>query len=274
MRVAESRIYHSALFARLVRAIPGAAPLVAWRYGQLFAQEEQCNLFHGVYTSFEEARRALPATKPSGYNHCAPAEMYRDRLEHVFPADYPVLFWLGAMIDRIHRVFDFGGHIGVARYAYARYLSFPNDLLWEVCDVPAVVAAGREVAAERRMKGLVFISDPQSAKEADLFFSSGALQYMEWSLPDFLGGLSHQPEEVVLNLLPLSDNPTYFTVQNIGTAVCPYRIQDRQALFVGMAKLGYELLDHWQNAEKECCIPLHPEHSLHYYEGAYFHRSR
>jgi len=269
----ESRLYHSALFGRAVGAIPGAASLAAWRYRQLFVHAGQCNLFRGIYSSFEEARRNLPATKPSGYDHGAPAEMYRDRLDHVFPADYPVLFWLGTLLGHVRRVFDFGGHIGVARYAYARYLSFREDLLWEVCDVPAVVAAGRDVAVARGVKGLTFTTDPGSAGYADLFFSSGALQYMEWFLPEFLAGLPRQPENVVLNLLPLSDTETYFTIQNIGTAFCPYRIQQREGFFAGMAKLGYVLVDHWQNAEKACCIPFHPKHSLHHYEGAYFSRS-
>ena len=45
---------------------------------------------------------------------------------------------------------QFGGHIGVARYAFERYLGFPSELVWQVCDVPAVVHGPSKSVASLR----------------------------------------------------------------------------------------------------------------------------
>ena len=63
-------------------------------HARAFATAENCNLFFGVYESFDEARRHMPSNKASDYDHAATAAMYRNRLERAAPTDYPTLFWL------------------------------------------------------------------------------------------------------------------------------------------------------------------------------------
>ena len=39
--------------------------------------------------------------------------LYRERMGHVFPHDYPVLFWMKPLIPDVRRIFDLGGHVGI-----------------------------------------------------------------------------------------------------------------------------------------------------------------
>ena len=73
---------------------------------------------------------------------------------------------------------------------------------------------------------------------------------------------------MLVNLLPLHDEQSYWTVQSTGKALCPYRIQKRADFFGALEKLGYKTLDVWENAEKQCPIAFDPEHSLDVYYGA------
>jgi putative methyltransferase (TIGR04325 family) len=73
--------------------------------------------------------------------------MYLERTKVIYPADYPVMFWLEKFIgEGCRKFFDLGGHIGVSYYAYQLHIGYPQDLRWTVCDVPAVVAKGRELS--------------------------------------------------------------------------------------------------------------------------------
>jgi putative methyltransferase (TIGR04325 family) len=225
--------------------------------------------FRGVYPTFDAARLALPQGRAQGYDNSAAASYYRDRLERVYPGDYPVLFWLSRCLP-LTRVFDLGGHVGIAFRAYRRYLPVESTAEWLVCDVPAVCDAGRELAKEWQTPNLNFTSDRVAGSGSELFFASGSLQYLEVGLSDVLSSYSARPRHVLLNLLPVSELPTYYTTQTIGVAFCPYRIQSGPDLLADMASLGYELVDRWKNVEKRCWIPLYPEHSLEHYEGFYF----
>ena len=94
--------------------LPGIIDLRKARYDQRFASAERVNLFRGVYGDAATAEKAIPATKPSGYDNEAPAAMYDERTRQVYAGDYPVLFWLQKLLgENASRVFDIGGHIGV-----------------------------------------------------------------------------------------------------------------------------------------------------------------
>ena len=47
---------------------------------------------------------------------------------------------VGALRAGARRLFEFGGHVGVAYYAYRSHLTLPEGFSWTVCDVPAVAA--------------------------------------------------------------------------------------------------------------------------------------
>lgn len=251
-----------------------ARPVLERHYEQLFAANTEQNLFRGVYRTFAEAQASAPSSRPLGYDHEGPAQMYRERLERVYTNDYPMLLWLGRILaeEGIQRVFDFGGHVGVARYSFSRYLAFPAELHWTVCDVPAVAQAGTALARERGPKGLTFTTQLADAEGADVFFASGSLQYVETPLAAMLQGLAHPPRHLLINLLPLHPSQECVTLQSIGTAFCPYAVFHREAFVRQLTLLGYTLVDAWDNPDKSCDIPFHPEASVQGYTGLYLRR--
>lgn len=226
--------------------------------------------FRGVYPDREAATLSIPHNgKPVGYDNEAAAGYYREYLGTVASNDYPVMFWLRELLHH-GKVFEVGGHVGVAYYAYQRYLTHPAGLQWQINDTPAVCAAGRVLAVERGATNLSFSTDIADGNGADVFLAIGALQYLDSSLADILGGYAVRPPHVLINMTPVTDGPSFHTVQNIGVAYCPYRIESRSELQMKMAALRYELVDTWINPGKFCRIALHPERSLDHYEGFYF----
>lgn len=250
--------------------LPVVSDLRHKRFDAAFARGAYAGDFRGVFDTYAECAAAVPRTLPTGYDNDAMAGMYRDRLDRVYPGDYPVLVWLAkAFASGATRVFDLGGHVGVGYYAYRRYLDFPADLDWSVQDVPAVMASGRILAQERDpWHQLDFVEDPAAAADADVFFTSGCIQYLEDTLAQRIGALARRPRWLIVNLLPLHDDLAYWTVQSTGKAFCPYRIQKRSRFFGDLEALGYETQDVWENAEKRCTIAFEPEHSLDVYYGA------
>jgi putative methyltransferase (TIGR04325 family) len=243
---------------RVMRAIALSPPVRARleaRYEQMFATADKAHLFRGVYASFDEAARAAPGSKPLGYDNPGPASMYRSLLETVRLSDYPVLFWLARVIGpETRRLFDLGGHVGVRFYGFRTRLSLPAHFSWQVMDVPAVVEAGRALASEKAATSLTFTDRREDLAGADILFATGSLQYLEKPLHEILAPILERPAHVLINQLPMHDGAAFYTLQSIGKAFCPYRIEDRRSLVSGMAALGYEKLDHWRAPDKHCPI--------------------
>ncbi|MEM7679054.1 MAG: methyltransferase, TIGR04325 family [Myxococcota bacterium] len=230
--------------------------------------------FRGVYDSHAAAARSAPAGKPVGYDMADAAGYYKERTTRIYPADYPMLWWLRHGFENgARRVLDLGGHIGVSYYAYQRYLDFPEDTDWTVLDVPAVCEEGRRYAQERAAPGLSFTASWGPLDDVDILFSAGALQYLENGLPDLLAQWG-RPRYLLLNLLPQGPFPTFYTLQTIGVSYCPYRIESSEAFVDGLRALGYTPIDQWENPEKSCLIPFHPERSLDHYVGGFWERTK
>lgn len=239
-------------------------------YARRFASATNANLFCGVYPDFATASEHAPAGKPIGYDNDAPAsaEMYRFRMAAISPCDYPVAFWLNRLMQPGQRLLDFGGHVGVLYYALSRYLSFPDGFEWQLYDVPAVIREARQFAkASNAPPALTFCDDLKQAPACDWVLFSGSLQYLEDSLSSLVGQLRTRPTYVLINMLPVHRTKSFVTLQNIGTAFCPYKIYSADELAAEVATLRGEVVDHWRNADKACSIPFHAGHSLDYYCG-------
>jgi putative methyltransferase (TIGR04325 family) len=243
------------------------------RYEQHFSTAQKANLFRGVYASFEEAQRTAPPTKPTGYDNPGPAAMYRDRPKALPLSEYPVLFWLSRTVPGAKRLFDLGGHVGVKYYDFRTRLELPAGFTWQVMDVPAVVDAGRQLARETGATVLDFTSRREDVDGADVLYASGSLQYLEKPLHEIVAPLAAKPRHIIINLTPMHAGPAFYTLQSIGTAFCPYRIEDRPALVAGLGKLGYQLVDEWTCPEKDCPIPFHPDKSVSGYTGMVLRRA-
>jgi putative methyltransferase (TIGR04325 family) len=253
-----------------------AAPLVSEmferRFDRAFRDGLMPGLCRGVYRSFQAAAAAAPGTSPIGYDHDSAAQLYQERLGQVYPGDYPMMFWLTkAFADGVTRVLDLGGHIGTSYYAYQRYVQYPAHLRWQILDVPAVAARGRELAAQRdARRALEFVPSFDHASSAELLFTSGCLQYLESTLPAMLAPRSVRPRWVLINLVPLHQVHDFWTVQSIPDAFCPYHVQRDSEFFDAMRDLGYTLEDRWVNVEKRCEVKFHPDYGVEGYVGAAF----
>ena len=254
--------------------LPAVEPFFRRRYDRRFENNGGSNLFRGVFDTFEAAALSSPANRPLGYDNESSASLYAERTRLIHATDYPVLFWLQKLFaEGRHRVYDLGGHIGVSYYAYRKVLAYPPGLRWSVHDVPTVMARGLEIAVEKdRARVLAFSDQFEDAANADVLLAMGSLQYLPDTLAERLSALPNRPPHLLLNLTPLHERHAYFTLQGIGTAYCPYRIAAIPAFLESLAALGYDLVDQWENPDKKCEIPFHPEYSLDRYYGFHFRR--
>jgi putative methyltransferase (TIGR04325 family) len=260
----------------VVKELPPVRALRKVRFERAFAKGTPGVALHrGIYRSFAEARAAAPKTMPSSYDNETSPRMYEERLSRVYPSDYPVLFWLRSFWPEVRRVLDFGGHVGIAFHAYQKYLTYPADLSWTVLDVPAVVAAGEKLAAERGEKRLAFTRSLAAAEGVDLFLAAGSLQFVEEPLWKMIGGLQHRPRHVIVNRSPMVDGESFVTLHNNGNAVSPYQVFDRAEVAASMSALGYRLVDSWSNCDPgvACHIAFRPDKSVSAYTGMYFRLS-
>ena len=243
-------------------------------YESVFAANRDRNLFRGVFDTFDAAQSSAPPTLPLGYDNPASAAMYMDRTRKTYPTDYPVMFWLAKLIaEGCRTLFDLGGHVGVSYYAYRRYLDYPAQLRWTVHDVPAVMEQGRRIAAEKDAdRRLDFADSFDAAGGKDILMALGSLQYLPETLAQRLAQLTRPPRNLVLNLTPIHERDSYFTLQSVGTAFCPYRITAAGEFFRQFDELGYTLVDTWENPDKKCEIPFHADRSLERYHGFFYRR--
>jgi putative methyltransferase (TIGR04325 family) len=251
------------------------ARLKAANHRRRFESNRDQNLFCGVFDSADAAMRSAPATRPIGYDNEASTTLYDFHLVRVFAYDYPALHWFRRSFDEgLNRVLDIGGHVGIKYYAFRRYLQYPADLHWQVCDVPSVAARGREIAATRdAAKRLTFVSKPSEARACDLLLLSGSLQYLPVGIGDLLGTLAAPPRRIVVNITPIHPKLTFFTLNSIGTAFCPYRVFSDAEALAQFAAHGYRAVDRWDCPGKPMQIPGYPDHSLEQYTGFCLDRS-
>ena len=68
--------------------------------------------------------------------------------------------------------------MGVSYYAYQPYLTYPQGMTWQVCDVPAVVRTGRELASVRDERRVPAAPWTAAARE---FFGTRMTRSTTWS---------------------------------------------------------------------------------------------
>ena len=239
-------------------------------YRRKFLNNVDENLFMGSFESFAAAEASVPTSKSIGYDNAQAAKTLYNH--QVYFYDYPSLFWLGRSIDAgMRRVFDLGGHVGIKYYAFRRVLAYPAGLRWTVCDVPAVVQAGRELAFQREAAGqLDFTTDLRNGSGCDVLYASGSLQYLPMRLSEILAMLPAKPQRIVLNTTAVHPQRTFYTLNSIGFALCPYRIQQHDELMAELASAGYKRRDAWRNEGKPIELPFVDDGDRSYYAGCCF----
>lgn len=233
-----------------------------------FVGNRSGNLFFGVYDSWADAERAAKDYGAVGYDQPATVQMYEARVrkdQH----DYPSVYWLQrSAMEGLRSVFDVGGNIGIKYLAFRDALAPWPDLRWKVQDVSAVIEHGRKLAAERGdAANLSFTDRFDDGEGCELLFASGVLQYLPRTLGELLSNWRSRPKRIVVNTTAIHPEASYFTVNSIGTAFCPYRVQTQASLVRGLSALGYRVRENWTNPDKPLVIPGRPDRSLSSYTG-------
>ncbi|MBB3638055.1 TIGR04325 family methyltransferase [Variovorax atrisoli] len=238
-------------------------------YRRKFLNNTDENLFMGSFDSFAAAEAGAPSSKAVGYANADAGELYSPQ---IYFYDYPGLFWLGRSIDAgMMRVFDLGGHVGIKYYAFRRVLSYPSTLRWTVCDVPGVVESGRAMAVKREAtEQLGFTTDYRDASGCDVLYVSGSLQYLPVRMDAILSELTVKPRRIVMNTTAVHPERTIYTLNSIGIAVCPYRIQHHDELLADLSRSGYRKRDVWRNEGKPIEVPFVEGGDKPYYAGCCF----
>jgi len=188
--------------------------------------------------------------------------------------DYPVIFWLGRILTAGSSVLDFGGSVGISYYSFSKHLSFPTGLTWKVCDTPEVVESGRAIAEEEGAANLTFTSEFHDGSGSDILIAAGMLHYVDEPLAALVSRLPEKPKHILVNKTPLQSGSPFVTLCNYaGHSFIPYHIFNRDAFVESICRLGYELVDEWENPGLTCEIISHPERSLDVYSGLYFRQA-
>jgi putative methyltransferase (TIGR04325 family) len=258
----------SNLLKMMARELAVRTPVLRESYFDLeFARRPQS--FRGVYCSFAEALAEAPVEKLAGYDHEEIATIDEPNLDRLNSSDYPVLFWLSRLLPAARAVLDLGGNLGVAYYAYRRFIDFPENLRWTVCEVSETVRAGRALAKRKGEALLSFTDQVDAAPETDIFFTAGALQYIEEPLAQILAGLAKRPRHVVVQRVPLQCGGSFVTLQNNGAWTVPYQVGNEGTFIKSVTGLGYELVDHWKTS-RSLRVLAHPLTREAVYQGMYF----
>jgi putative methyltransferase (TIGR04325 family) len=249
-------------------------PVREWhrfQYQVHFTQSiSKARLFSGVYKNSIDALAAIPTGALVGHDNEEIAARHVSETQRIWPSDYAVLFWLKSLLQENSVVFDLGGAAGISFYSFEKYLRYPRGCTWVVCDVPEVAAQGEGLAKTRGAVGLLFTTEFERANNADVLFTSGALQFIEEPLSSLISKLDKQPRHLLINRTPFCDTPDFVTLHNTGPTICPYRIRNLKGFIAGLEGIGYSLMDIWQTPDLSCYIPFHPEREVDAYSGMYF----
>jgi putative methyltransferase (TIGR04325 family) len=254
--------------------LPLVGPVVASAYQRYFnlARARHTRLFHGIFPSFAAAEAAIPRDRENGYDNEASAGRVIDEWLGVYPSDYPVMLWLSKLLPESKLLFDWGGNVALKYFAFARYLDYPKTLTWLVNDVPAVVELGEATAQREGASGLRFTSSLAEMADADVLLAAGVLHFIDDPFGR-LRELPRLPQHLVFSKVPAHAAPSAWTLQNMGTAICPYFLFNRDEFVRNVESLGYELIDDWRFNDVFCEVPFFPQYKIDAYSGFYFRRT-
>jgi len=260
---------------QIVKKMVESLPVVSDYYAYHWLFPRRVNAFRGLYSSFDEALKAVPPHTLTGYNHAelhdAPVRLNCTQadMETLNPIDYPVLVWLRKAFEDSSTVCDLGGNTGNSYYAFRRYIPYPENVQWTICDLPEAVKSGEAMRQRTHCPGLSFTTDLATVENAEIFLTCGTIQYMNASLPDFLGHLKNRPRHLIVQRVAFYEGEEYFTLQNIYGIYVPYKIMNDANFVASLAALGYELVDRW-SIDRPCVIPFHPDRFVKGQSGMYF----
>lgn len=233
--------------------------------------------YRGRFDVISQAQAAIDKNKNSHYDVINNKKSKNEDREknsierYIDDHDYPLLFWLAQILSEGDVILELGGSIGHFFYRIQKYIELPREMRWTIAELPEAVALGQKLAEERQETRLKFVDSTEisNTPPVRIFLTAGTLQYMDLELPKLLASLPERPPHVLSHTLPVHQNKSYMTLQNLNICEVPYRIYSRAALENGMRDLGYTLKASWTH-KREVEIPFHRDLRIDGYCGHYF----
>jgi putative methyltransferase (TIGR04325 family) len=225
--------------------------------------------FWGVFPTLEAAKAYVPRKLNHGFEA---KKNWADFNPKIPSRDLEAVRILSDLIPNSKSLFDLGGGVGVGFYRYRALITYPEDFRWTVCELPAAIRAGEQIAMQRGENQLGFTERQQDAERVDIYHTAGALQYIENTFAQILGKLESRPAHVLVNRVPLTDSDAFFTLQHGDHAVVAYRIGNRAEFVASIQALGYELVEQWES-DRLSEIILRPDVTMPVYRGFYFRKT-
>jgi putative methyltransferase (TIGR04325 family) len=266
-------LFKVAVARTAIGKVVGRIPFVEKGYARhALWRSDHAGLFTGVYDSYAAAHRDIPPSRHQGWDNEQSASLWLNHIDHMQPSAYAPFFWLSGLLQEGTTIIDFGGSIGLSYYSYVKRRKLPSRARWIVVEVPHLVAAGEKIAERENATQLEFVNDLSSTPPVDILFSAGTLQYIDDSGPGLLEKLPSAPAHILLNKLPLTKAPAYWTLQNFGPAISPYKIYNEGEFLGYFESAGYVLRDRWAVPELSCDVPFHPQLFVPQFSGLYFQK--
>ena len=267
-------IFRIALARTPIGTALGYFPLFEKKYVRHAMQRvNHAGLFTGVYDSRLAAERDIPTTRNRGWDNEQAAQMWLEQIDRMQPTAYAPFFWLSNLLREGSVVIDFGGSIGLSYYSYVRRRKLPAGAKWIVVELPHLAAVGQKVALRENAAQLEFVTDLATTPACDILLCAGTLQYIDESVASVLQNLRALPQHLLLNKLPLSKGQPYWTLQNFGPAISPYRVFNEKEFLDSLQDAGYALRDRWVVPELACDVPFHPRYCVPQFSGLYYERA-
>lgn len=241
------------------------------RYEKFFLHLKHWQNAHfGKFDSFDEALSYLSSKHIQGLYAVDQERWAEERCHAFFVHDYPILYWLGKIVDHGMRLVDLGGSVGVTYYLLGARVPLPPDFLWQVVELPDVVRFGQRLATERQVSQLEFKDDWHEMDGASIVLCAGALQFMPLTMAQMVLQLVHRPTHLLINRVPLVQAASgYVTLHNTGIAIAPVRIESEAAFLSDLEHCDYELVDRWKCLENSIDLPFHAECRVPSFTGVY-----
>lgn len=249
----------------------GHIPFVKRAYSSYtYKRTDHGALFVGIFPSYLEALNNIPSDYNKGWDNDKSSRIWITHSDFLQPTTYTVFFWLNNLLSEgCLQILDYGGSIGLSYYAY-KQRSPLGPVTWTVAEVPNLVKQGQLLASEKgESQRLRFVVSNERLPACQILYSGGALQFDENGVPGILERIDNQPSHILLNKVPLTDRPSYWTTHNFGTAIAPYKVFNRSEFIGYFEDRGYSIKDSWQVFDMSVDIPFHSEECVPHFSGFY-----
>ncbi|ETD25941.1 methyltransferase, TIGR04325 family [Helicobacter canis] len=235
----------------------------------------------GVFESFAQAVKSAPKHAKINYTEQDEKESFQNFISNfsykLADYEYPAFYHLTNILTKIPqaKILDFGGGFGGHYFRYCHHTK--NTPNWQVCETVNKVKFGDQIISHFNTSTLSFTQNPHT--NCNILLSSGAIQYVEHFetlLHTLLhhnngggGGVTH----ILLERIPIQNkSQTFVTLQNHGSFYQPQYVFNKKEFLIFFEKLGYVVIDEWNDYIDSAIIPFHRDISANNYQGFYLQK--